>query len=258
MQYLLLIMIIIIILFIYAIYIINKPKKIYIATEKIILQQNKLLQCMQHVHNLFTLYNIWYNIAFGTLLGAVRHKTIIPWDDDIDLFVFHKDLDKIENIFNILSKEYNYKIEKDWNTIKIFIDDEIFIDLFVIDNMNNNIIRCLTEETLTKINFDNTFQNTCEEYNYEWWKKNVLEPKEPYDDLWWKKWFGFPQEYLGNKKLYQLNNIQVYGPEYPLKLLHFWYGTDCLTTCKSPELLHHKIYIDSEIISCPPLLEPQL
>lgn len=192
----------------------------------------KLQQCMLAFHELSIIHNLWYIIAFGTLLGAVRHHGIIPWDDDMDILVYRKDMNKLENVINDLIK-MGYKVEKTWKLVKIYISDKYFIDIFLIEEIDGKIFRCQKND------------NKCEypNKNHEWW---------------WK-WFEFPKEYIENRKLFKLDGLSVYGPTNPIKILKFWYGDDCLTVCKTQEFLHETSqYVKPKEQLCINLPEPQL
>lgn len=56
--------------------------------------QKRLLEMAKTIIDIFERNGIPYFAAFGTLLGAVRHKGFIPWDDDFDLFLFDDTYDK--------------------------------------------------------------------------------------------------------------------------------------------------------------------
>lgn len=47
--------------------------------------RGRILEMMDYVHDVCRDHGITYFLMFGSLLGAVRHKGFIPWDDDFDI-----------------------------------------------------------------------------------------------------------------------------------------------------------------------------
>ena len=103
-------------------------------------------------------YNIKLYAAGGTMLGAVRHKGMIPWDDDIDMMMFRSDYDRLCEIASEEFKEPYFfqtnetdpgsyrghaqlRNSKTTGILKHELDQKreinqgIFIDIFPLDNV---------------------------------------------------------------------------------------------------------------------------
>ena len=101
-------------------------KKLSFEESKVI-----MLEMMKEIHTFCLKENIRYSLADGTLIGAVRHKGMIPWDDDIDLLMLREDYERFIATFSskkFCLQQYDYKYNS-WFLITKVVDPSTVVRL---------------------------------------------------------------------------------------------------------------------------------
>lgn len=76
--------------------------------------QLRMLEILKVIDYICKKHNIIYWLDGGTMIGCVRHKGFIPWDDDLDIAIFEEDY---EHLLAVLREELppQYRVESPSN-----------------------------------------------------------------------------------------------------------------------------------------------
>ena len=120
--------------------------------------QNEEIKILKKTVEFLDENKIQYFLGYGSLLGAVRHKGFIPWDDDIDLIILRPDYEKLLSILKKLNCKFDgldftgYELN---NSLLPFIkvvnkeiviekelnyENYLWVDIFPVDAVPNKFI----------------------------------------------------------------------------------------------------------------------
>ena len=120
--------------------------------------QQMELGIMEYIHEVCQKIGVKYFLAYGSLIGAVRHQGFIPWDDDMDICMLREDYEKLQDYlitnpderYEVLSYKNNlnyvypfmkvqdnhtYLLEED---VRIDSNMGIYVDIFPVDGYEDD------------------------------------------------------------------------------------------------------------------------
>ena len=121
--------------------------------------QQMELGIMEYIHETCQKIGVKYFLAYGSLIGAVRHKGFIPWDDDMDICMLREDYKKLQDYlianpderYEVMSYKNNlnyvypfmkvqdnqtYLLEED---VRIDSNMGIYVDIFPVDGYEDDV-----------------------------------------------------------------------------------------------------------------------
>lgn len=179
-------------------------------------ESDDLYKTMKFIHNIFTKLKIPYFIVGGTLLGAVRHGGLIPWDDDGDIAVFEKDIPKLTKLAKKLNKGKRYRMH---------INED---DIEHHDHPNKKSPVCIKKKVCT-LYIEST---KPESLSVDIFIMKIVGNRIRYSDPGWEAddaggiKCGFRKDMTLPLVPIRLGNFYVYAPNNPVEHLNRCYGHD--------------------------------
>lgn len=115
--------------------------------------QSELLILVKQFHSFCMKNNIYYSIHGGTMLGAVREKGFIEWDDDIDITITRKEYDKFLKYYSFETEDIVLRTNGFYPRLIMKRDNApvVWLDIFIYDYITNNRALQIIKITLLKI-----------------------------------------------------------------------------------------------------------
>ena len=153
----------------------------------------KLYQLMKDVHEILEKHQVMYWIESGTLLGAVRHTGLIPWDGDIDISIRFEDGFRFQQLIPEFEK-LGYEVDEVYFGFKIYL----------IENKEDRLHNVCCDVFMTA--------KDGEKIAY-------------YSPGARKRWtYYFLEKDLLPLKKYRFGDVEVWGPKTPEPYLTLQYG----------------------------------
>ena len=184
------------------------------------------LDILKHIKKICDNNNIKYTLIYGTLLGAVRHKGFIPWDDDVDIALLWPDYIRL---MDILAEDKKYKLYYDMTSSNYFywfaklVDDSticyepnkpksssvgVWVDIFPIIPINDSINTTDLIRDISSLNtkiFSSIGMNYCYDNNRF---KSVIKSIVKLPRMFRLKKIGSENLKNQRRKLYTLGNLE--------------------------------------------------
>ncbi len=225
--------------------------------------QDRLLAIANIIADIFERHDIPHSIVYGTLLGVVRHKGFIPWDDDFDFCVFEEAYDDAQRCLELeLPKDLFLENEKtepkyfhSWSHVKdlkseafsqkyphdnAYAHNGLSIDLYKMKRVRlGDIPSCVLEQRKIYINrrkelgLIDTKELEIREKRLDQITLafNRLYPneteeslqREVYANIYTSLW-SMELDDLFPLQKYKFENSDFFGPKNADKILRHWYG----------------------------------
>ena len=105
--------------------------------------QNRMFEMLCYLDEVFKTLNVEWRLGGGTALGAYRHKGFIPWDDDVDIVIWEKDVKRVKKYlmqhphpqFKLQCRDTEKNFYKHWMVLRDLKSE------YIIDSPMHNILK---------------------------------------------------------------------------------------------------------------------